>query len=363
MLTCLTEIVGVTQAENECITGGLTNDQITTLKKSTSGLYLDDLEGGVHLKAVRHADATKGLFDMTQAAIRNAAKLLEDDLVVAMSREYTKSRKAFAGQIGQMSFAQTLATSGDWQGQRIRPLDYSDAVIRISRIMVIVNAAATFNVYLYKVPYKSAMGTLIETYPVTTTANAYQQIIINPEKVLPTVENGQLYEYWILYNRTEAGGALPKDNKLACGTCGRAGGPSINDFVAVNGVALADVNNLQNVSTDEYAHGIIVDVSIKCDSGTLFCDQYKADEAVAVTMAHAVRFKAGELLIEDVLKSPDLNRYTTMAREYLWGKRNHFRKEYGDRINFLAATIDVTASNCYVCRERANQPFVAGIFS
>jgi hypothetical protein len=95
----------------------------------------------------------------------------------------------------------------------------------------------------------------------------------------------------------------------------------------------------------------------------LFCREYSEDDAVAVVMGYATWYKAGELLIEDVLKQPDVNRYTTMAREYLWGKRNHFRKEYENRIIYLAAVIDVMASNCYVCREQVNQPFFSGIYT
>jgi hypothetical protein len=363
MMQCLKEIVGVTTIETECITGGLTAEQIEILKKSNSGLFMDDLPGGVHLKAVKYADATKGLYQMAIGARDNAIKTLEDDLVVALNKNHAKSRKNYVGQIGRMSFAQTLAASNNLQGLRLRPVDYSDAVIIISRIMIIINTSATFPVSLYKVPYKSSMGELVQFWNVTTTANAFATVMTDPGIRLPLTENGGLVEYWLVWDRSAAGGALPKDNKLACGTCEKANGPATGEYLQINGVDFSDLNNLQNALTDDNAHGLILDVTLKCDSEQLFCNQYKEDDAVAVTMAHAVRFKAGELLIEDVLKSPDLNRYTTMDKERLWGKRNHFRAEYQGRIDYLAEAIDITASNCYVCREAVNQPFAAGIFS
>ena len=95
----------------------------------------------------------------------------------------------------------------------------------------------------------------------------------------------------------------------------------------------------------------------------MFCAEYKATEAIAVTMAHAVRFKAGYLLIEEVLKSPDVNRFTTMDRTYLWGKRNHFDKDNMNRIAYLTETIDVYAFNCFVCKYKGNTPFFSGIYS
>jgi hypothetical protein len=365
MLDCLKNIVGVTDTETDCITGGLAVDEISEMKKSTSTLYLDNLPGGIHLKAVKYADATKGLYKMSTGAIQTAATILEKDLLLALNQNHAKSRKNFVGQIGRLSFAQSLGVTGDWQGLRIRPVDKSDAIIILSKITNIISTAATYNFYLYKVPYRSAVGQLIGTYPVTSLANQFHSAVVDgPDgKRLPLTENGEAIEYWVIWNRTEAGGGIPKDNKLACSTCDKVNGTPAGEYLEVNGVDFDDINNLQNVRTDDYSHGLTLDIVIKCDNQQLFCRQYAEDDAVAVAMAYAVWFKAGELLIEDVLKSPDLNRYTTMDKERLWGKRNHFRAEYDGRIPFLAATIDITDSNCFVCREAINQPFPAGIFS
>lgn len=370
MMQCLTNIVGVTTSENPCIVAGLTVEQLAAVKLSTSGLYMDELPGGIHLKAVANADATKTLYPMAMGARDMAIKSLENDLVVALNATYSKSRKNFVGQIGRMSYAQTLATFDRYQGLRMRPVDYSDAVITLNRINLIVNLAATFTIYLYKVPYKSAMGGVLASWPVTTLANAFKTIDVNPNPdpklaglKLPLTENGEAVEYHLFYDKVEAGGAVPKDTKMQCSICERTTGPILAQYLQLNGVDFADTNNLQNARTDDYSHGFILDVSVKCDSENLFCGQYSADDAIALTMAYAVWFKAGELLIEDVLKSTDINRYTTMDKERLWGKRNHFRSEYQGRIQYLAQSIDITASNCYVCREQLNQPFTAGIFS
>jgi hypothetical protein len=366
MLNCLTDIVGVTTNESDCITQGLDDAQKAQLKKSTSGLYLDDLPGGVHMKALRTSDATKGFYPMATGALANAAKLLENDLIVALNGKYQKGRKNFLGQIGRMSFAQTLNTTANLQGMRIRPVDYNDGVITLSRITLIVQLSATFNIYVAKALYKQTTAEVIGTYPITTVANAYTSIFIEQTAgglKLPLVQNGELYEYWIYYDKTEAGGALPKDNKIACSTCGSSNTLKLADFLEVRGANFSDIQALNSGTFDDYSHGFTLDVAIKCDNEKLFCGQYVEDDAVATTMAHAVQFKAGELLIEEVLKSPDVNAYTTMGREYLWGKRNHFRAEYTSRIAYLANAIDVTASNCYVCREQANTPFFAGIYS
>lgn len=367
MLNCLTDIIGVTTSDSECIVEGLTESQKTTLKTSLSGLYLDDLPGGVHMKALKTVDATKGFYPMATGAIANAKKALEDDLIVALNSKYKKGRKNFIGQAGRMSFAQTLNSMADLQGIRLRPVDYNDGVITLSKITLIGNITQAVTVYLLRALYEQNEGEVLDTFPINTTANAYTSIFVDQStggRKLPLVIDGDMVEYWIYFDRNQAGGFLPKDNKITCSTCGSANTLKLKDFLDVRGVAFSSISNLKAASSDDYSHGFTLDLSIKCDNEKLFCGQYQEDDAIATTMAHAVRFKAGELLIEEVLKSPDVNRYTTMAREYLWGKRNHFRAEYESRIQYLAnEAIDVTASNCYVCREGTNQPFVSGIYS
>lgn len=363
-MQCLTEIVGVTKSDCECVIKGLTSDELTKVQASKSGLYLDDLEGGVHLKALTRVDACKNMAQMALGARDRAIKRLEDDLIVAINNRYKKDKTTFSGTIGRMSYAQSLGVSRNLQGMRIRPNDWSDGLITMNRLQIILNQAVTVTVRLYRVLVDSVMGEEIAAWPVTTTANAYTLVPIGSTPVkMPLVYNGEMVEYYLLYDISEPGTPVqPKDTGIQCGTCNKGVAP-FSDYVTVWGVQANSATNLADKLTDQYSHGLIMDVEIKCDNEALFCREYKEDDAVSVVMAYCVWYKAGELLIEDVLKQPDVNRYTTMAREYLWGKRNHFRAEYESRLTYLAAAIDVTASNCYVCREQTNQPFITGIYS
>lgn len=364
MLKCLTDIIGVTDSENDCILQGLTEEEITNLKKSTSGLLLDDLPGGAHMKAVKFADATKSFYMMAMDAKENAIKAMEDSLITALNTQYKKNRANFVGLVGAMSYAQNLATTGEWMALRLRPVDIGTTVFNLTKITLAVNLGATFNIYLYKVPYGSAAGQFVRQWQISTAPNAYTSLFVDQAEGgarLPLAENGEAVEYWFLWSRTESGGAVPKDTKVkSCSHCEKTG---LENFMEVNGVSLNDLTNFTAGYADNYTRGMILEGSVKCDNEALMCGEYNGDDAVAISMAYAVWYKAGELLIEDVLKSPDLNRYTTMDRTYLWGKRNHFRAEFDKRITYLAAAIDVTASNCYLCRSAPNQPFAAPIFT
>lgn len=355
MLDCLTGIVGVLKDPTPIITSGLSEGQITALQVSTSGLYLDELPGGVHMKALKYSDATKPFSDMSLAALNLACRNLESDLIVALTEKYQKSRKNFQGQIGQMSYATTLAVSKRYQYVRISPIDYIDGVLTITRFNLMFNGTGTIVLKLLEVPSDSVMGTEIKSYSIDVVANQFKTVDLTGEDILklPLVKDGYAVEYWFYYD-TEGVNASPKDMKLSCQTCGVKS--PVNDYVEITGGQMDDFTKLNARTVDNYSHGLVFDIAISCNTGGIFCKEYDAEEAVSITMAYAVWYHAGELLIEDVLKSPDVNRYTTQSREYLWGKRNHFRALYEQRIKFLAASIDVNQSNCYVCRQLENQP-------
>lgn len=363
-MQCLTNIVGVTTSECTCIIRGLTNSEVAELKVSKSGLYLDNLPGGVHMKELQYVDSCKTFKEMADTAISNAVKMLEDDLVVSLNNKYVKAKKTFKGEVGQKSYAGTLNNPKRYQGLRLRPYDYSDGVIFLHRLDIIVNATVNFDVQIIRVPRvngnTSVMGDVVDIIPIEATANTYKTVSFNVPKKLPLVYQGQEVEYWVVYDRDQPGPSAfqPRDNKIQCSTCPAQ---KLGDFVDAKGVGFTDLSALNGAVIDNYAHGISLHVTVKCDNETLFCREYDEDDAVAVTMANAVWYKAGELLIEMIQGSPDVNRYTTMETERLWGKRNHFRKQYELRVDFAVSVIDVSASNCYVCRDVQNEPRIGTI--
>lgn len=368
MMECLNNVVGVTKADSECLTGGLDAETLNKLKVSVSGLYMDDLPGGVHLKALRHIDTAKSMADLSLTARDNAIKTMEDDLLLKLNEKYRQGRRAYVGNIGRASYTSALPAGRRWEGIRIRPTDGNDAVINLSRVQCVFSSTVAVPVtfYIIRAIVDGIQGETIQQFTINAPANAYAEHRFSPALELPTRINNSMdnVEYWIVYDTTVPGIPYrPKDTKIGCASCNSVATDILAEYVKVYGVTLNDINRLDQKTQDDYSHGIILDVDLRCETASLFCREYTDDNAIAVAMARAVWYKSGELLIEEVLKSPDVNRYTTMQRETLYGKRNHFRAEYDQRIVYLADSIDVTASNCYVCRQQNNQPFFSGIYS
>ncbi|HYH14957.1 MAG TPA: hypothetical protein VD794_07050, partial [Flavisolibacter sp.] len=137
---------------------------------------------------------------------------------------------------------------------------------------------------------------------------------------------------------------------------------NIYTYLSPYGVAFDDIAQAQVLGGDTYTHGLIVDVDIKCDITQLFCREYMADPAVSIAMRYGLRFKTWELILEQIRKSSDVNRYTTMSKENLLNNIRIMRNSYQDRINYLTVAMKVTSSNCFSCKEQPNVPSVQTIF-
>jgi hypothetical protein len=351
MMDCLKNIVGVTKLNCNCVVDDLDAETKAKLAASNSGLYLDDLPGGVELRALNNIDTCQKMAVFALNALEVAANTVEADLKVAISNLYSKGANAYRGLIGQQSYAQTLEVTRKYQGILLRAQDGVDGIAIINRIMIIVNGAENITLKVYRAPRFSALGQEVATYDVQTISNNYTFVSMAAPLKLPLTINGQPQDYYFIYDSKVGANVYPKDCKIDCG-CAPGVTTAISTYIKPIGIQLDDLDNLNGALTDKYTRGILLDADLKCDTAQLVCGQYDKDEAVAVVMAYATQFKAGELLIEDVLKSNEVNRFTLQDNQYLWGKRNHFRSEYSQRITYLASAIDITQTNCFVCKDQ-----------
>lgn len=363
-MECLTDLIGITKTDCPCIINGASAEQKTAMAASKSGLYIDThIEGGLNLRTLKEVDGCRKMAEIALSARDAAVKALRDNLLEAMNTRYKASKTAYVGDVGQMSYAMTLAVTARYQTLLLRSVDYSDSTVKVNRIQLVLNAARTITLHLMKIYEGDTNGTEIGAWPVTTTANAYSPVNFGGTPLkLPLKENGHSVNYMFWYDTQEGGGGFqPKDNKVDC-NCG-VEAKSLKSFLYVTGGQMSNINDMNTRNSDEFTHGIILSVDIRCDNDRLICLEYQDDDAIAVAISWALLLKTEVYLIEKVFESTEVTRMITQAKEYLWGKRSHYNKEYDMRITYLARTIDVSASDCYICREKPNQPKVSTIFS
>lgn len=354
MLPCLENIVGVSKLDCDCITDGLTQNEKDALKVSVSGLYIEDLPGGIELKTTKTLDSCRNLAEIMLGARDRAIGTLQDDLIVAIGNRYEKAAKPYKGTIGRPSYAITLSDTRQFQGMRLRPRNHTDATVTVKRVSLIGNATVDIPFYIVRTLEcdNGKNGVVVYTDVIAASANNFVAVTLPAGGlVLPLMENGYVFEYWVYFDK---GGTsfLPKDSKLGC-NCSSSTKSLLDDYFHVQGVGFADPANMTSTGTfDGYTHGFILDVEIVCESKALICREYSDNEKVSVAMAWAANFKAGEYVIEEVMKSSEVNRYTLQAKEYNWGKRNHYRAEYDQRVKYIAGAVDPNSSDCFMCKER-----------
>ena len=351
MMECLNGIIGITPELCDCLTNELSQEDIDTLQSSKSGLYLDDLPGGVDLGALMKSDVCKNLGKIAIAAMGSAAKAITTDLTVALNEEYKKDVNNFKGTIGQMSYAGTLPVTKQYQAFLLRGNDGTDTILTINRVGIIVNGSEALTVKIIQAPRNSSVGTVIKEIPVTSVANGYVWAIPDGGPlVLPLSLNGQPLDYYFVYDSSTGAGVAPKDNKIFCNCPGSKRGV-ITSYITPMGLQLDDLNNLSSGVVDKNTRGILLDAELKCSTTALVCGNFDSQEAVSVVLAVCMQYKTSEMLIEGLMKSREINGYVMQNKEYLWGKRNNAVKEYQNRIQYLVRVIDISDSNCFVCRD------------
>lgn len=345
-MECLKDIIGITQSDCDCIVNSLTPEQRADIKVSTSGFYMDNIPDALSLSAIKHIDSCFSFYTMSKTAKDTAITQLQDDIVAGLEVKYKSSKGSFFGTIGRSQYAGNLQASKAFQFLKVEPNGKTDAVINFKKARVYSSASGGSKFHIMASINGDDPESIWEL-PITLVAN--NAVVITPSSpmLLPMDQNGQSVTYFFAWETVN--GSVPKDNKIDC-NCPNGGAGFENYVHAVGGQtdAMIDANQ---VSTDNKAHGVVIDVEIKCMASNFICREYNDKNAIAVVSKWAVAYKANEFLIERILGSPEVNKYTLMSREYLYGKRNHFRSEYATRLQYILDTIDVAKTDCFICKQ------------
>ena len=110
-LECLNGIIGVTKDFCQCLHGQISQEDFNALKESKSGLYLDNVEGGLFLRNVPQLDKCKSFLDIQVQAIETAKKFFFADILAELNLKYQVRKTNFVGEIGKVSYTSTMQTN------------------------------------------------------------------------------------------------------------------------------------------------------------------------------------------------------------------------------------------------------------
>jgi hypothetical protein len=359
---CLSHIIGLSRSTCSCFDSSKPLDAVT----SDSGLYLDELEG-LRLNMVNAINDCEagGMWDILSKAFDNSKIALKSDLMVMLLENNLKQRREpFTGSIGSAEFKNSLSVASySYAGARIYCANIISGVMKIKRIGLVFDAAGTFSLSVYN----NYSNTPINTYTVTTTAAGLTWV------TLPTtleLEMNNEYEdnpqYYILYQSSAA--PNPKDIKASCGCSSKhyqyyfnTSSPVFksyekyrwSEYIMLAGTKGNSLSDRKDWSTEQYLNGIMLDAEFNCITSDLICKQNLNYESnpLALAMAYAIRYRSGAYVIDNILASSQINRFTMMDRETMSGKRNNFLKEYRDRVSWIAKEMNWKANDCLMCND------------
>jgi hypothetical protein len=348
MLECLTNVVGVTQSNCQCIIQGLPPEKVTALHTSTSNIFMDDVPGSPNIGRITDVGNCKTFADWAIDSIPAAIKILEADALVSITGPGRRTKSEYRGAIGQPSYAATLPVTKAYQFMKLTPDGPTDGVIQINGIRAFINGAGTFPFYIISRRLNIDEYTTVYTGNLVAPNPGYGTVQGEAFPLLPLTDNGSIIEYYFIWDRNVSG-VSPYDNSLYCNCSSQSGG--VLDYLIMNGGEADTLNFLGKEKTDRKSHGLILDVALTCDTTRFVCRQYQQNKGIAAILAWMVAFKANQILVQKILDSNEINRYTMMSREALYGKMSNFKAEYNTRMEYLAQVIDITDTDCFLCKD------------
>lgn len=360
-LNCFDYIIGVTESTCTCLTTGLGTDKVGDeiwYKISKSGLFLDRLPGIVEIRGIDAASPCNNeVATFYKTAIKDAIKEMHDDLVAGLLKKFKQVKLAYSGKALSTDYSGNDVNVSKYAGVRIRTSGMKGGSLQINNIFTMFANTGTITIKVYRAITGSDNIEHVEDITgITTESNKVKPNVLATPKSYPLCEEG--YDYFFLYDTTDM---IPKNNPLDCG-CGNSQA-QLKAYAEFLGVTGSDLNGIADFTQRSNAHGLAFDLAIGCDTSAVVCDLYTNFQDFKVVMSHAVRFKAGELVQEMVANSGQVNRYTLLAKEHIWGKRNHFRTEYADRIMWMVENANLEEYECYLCNNKTLNIRKAGILS
>lgn len=374
---CFDGVIGLSRVLCECYDSPPEDYDI-----SYSGLYLDELEPLDKFSGQLTCENGADLWELMDKCREQAIIAMKTDISALLLQNYKLRRQPFYGSIGNFKSTDTLTLdTGYFYGIRMMCANIVGGIIRINKIGAIFSGTQNdVPLYVY-----NNLNELITVLHFDTQAGLHQITTLSGELELPMhspyTEN---IEYYFVYKENEVT-SLPRNIKVKC-DCGHFKAvfdtkepyfidsyhphPKSFDshsnnaygwskYVMVGAVVHSDTDlDFSNITTSasNYTYGLTLpDIEFRCKVSELLCDDttlmdYEANP-LALAIAHLIRYKAGELCINGILQSKNINLETMINREELDKCRGDFRIKYGELALFISENLNIAANDCLACKD------------
>lgn len=369
---CLLNIVGITRQPCDCLADLPVSEDFPT--SSDSDLWLSDL---VDIEAALNATDCGELSAWNAAS--NALKRAKTDFMADANKHinmrYRPVAPKFSGTIGKGNGGTIKTYQHQWSGVRIHTRRMKNAYLKINKVGGIFSGSGELTLKIM-----TANGQVGDDIVFDVTANAHSVFELPQPIVLPLWQDytDENTDYFIVYERPNFGGA--KINALGC-NCGgcyptfRLDRPIWGQNTCRNETQLwqkwaiiggVDLENLTYNKLYESSllnpdmSGLTLNCEFYCDQQTAICPNGEFDftEGYSLNVANAINYKAAVYLIEKIVSSGRINRYTQLSGEDMLNLATIYQSRY---MEHLSAAFDKIELNCDCYQKAPSRTYVRSI--
>lgn len=342
--TCLANIVGLTNRECDCLGTIPTGEN-----NSKSGFYIDDIfETSNALKLQDSLSCDDEIWTVLANARQSAIEDFITDLQGQLSLSQMKAVTDWAGVWGDPDKATKLnPNTSTMLGVKIEALDKSPMglTVRLNSVGLLIDVQSDYNILLYS---SADFTTPLKTFGISSKAGIPSMATINEVVLLPmwNTTTGMKISYYLVY---EPAGANPYSTQFWCNCGGKPGWSKYLDPAGITGfTSMTDVTGAKKNSRS--MHGLIASIQVTCGAEWICHNWDYTQDPWARTMAKTIAYRGHMKVLEYILNSGAVNKYTTlMEPEWIYGKLKHYAKEVEGRMNYLSTELPAQAANCWSC--------------
>ena len=352
---CYDNIIGLSRTECDCY------EDPAPYNYSASGIFLDELEPLKKLNGLLNCESGLDLWLMLHRARQEAILQFIGDANAMLLKYNRLKRQPFYGAIGRVKYTKNqVCTVGTHYGVRLYCADIVSGEMEIKKIGGLFAQTGNLDILIY-----NNLNELIDTVTIATTAGQHTLTTVNLKLPMHSKYVDNL-EYFFVY---QYAGNSPKNNDLHCGCGGtkfyfntmkpyfhtqtkQTDGWAKWVMAGAYSGGVADFSDV-TTTTSNNMYGLTLEVNFTCKVGETWCKDYLDFQAnpLAAAMAFAIRYKAGEILIDRIMRSTNINRMVLMDAEQNQRDKEMFAAKYNEMMVYLTDNVDVTTTDCFSCKD------------
>lgn len=348
---------------------------------SESGLYIAD-EGLIADMGGFDQCGSGSIWDLLDAARNKAIRTFIADTNSLLIGTHKAKRSRWIGGLGRSENLGYQDLTTTYAAQRVGCAPIRGGYMKVTKIGGWFQNSGDVDVMVYDKHNEE-----IATATITVTGGKHTVATLDTPIELPMFDDYlDVAEYFFVYEVSAAPG-LPAHNRMLCNCGGTfkgkydADAPYFNSMKAERvygmtygwadwamvggwkGDTLTDFHNVTTTAPDN-CYGLTLFAEFGCKTEEVLCAGTLnfSGNALAMSIAHAIKYKANEYFAADILSGTRLNRAQLANRETWVQMQANWRAKYNEHVNYIVTNADLNTNDCLTCKTIASMA-VRGVFA